>query len=169
MALIRDITQIQFDHGAVYSLSRALGGLPVRPHHRTLNAILLPEVVKFSEAAVPEEVRHIAEVFGAAEGAGLSAGLGAMGVCSEAFDGVIVNALKDHGHATDPRQASAEDYRQMLEAGPRTPATTVRRRRRADELQPWSTRILCRGALWLRLVAAFCVVYRPSPGRGSLG
>ncbi len=115
--------------GAVHSLSHALGGLPVRPHHGTLNALLLPEVVKFNETAVPDKVQHIADVFGTSGGGGLAdvlrdlnrriglpSGLGAMGIAADAFTGVIANALKDHCHATNPRPASAEDYRRMLEA-----------------------------------------------------
>ena len=56
--------------GAVHSLSHALGGLKlgaekIGPHHGTLNAVLLPEVVKFNEKTVPERVQSIASVFGA--------------------------------------------------------------------------------------------------------
>jgi len=115
--------------GAVHSLSHALGGLPVRPHHGTLNAVLLPEVVRFNEAAVPEKVRQVAAVFGAADGDGLAAalrelnrriglpaGLEAMGIEAATFEGVIANALKDHCHGTNPRPASADDYQRMLEA-----------------------------------------------------
>jgi alcohol dehydrogenase class IV len=115
--------------GAVHSLSHALGGLAVSPHHGTLNAVLLPEVVRFNEAAVPEKVRAVAQVFGAHDGAsaaaairalnrrlGLPAGLGAMGIGPETYDGVIDNAMKDHCHATNPRVATRADYRQMLEA-----------------------------------------------------
>jgi hypothetical protein len=115
--------------GAVHSLSHALGGLPVRPHHGTLNAVLLPEVVRFNEVAVPEKVRQVAAVFGATDGDGLAAalrelnrriglpaGLGGMGIEAAMFEGVIANALKDHCHATNPRLATADDYRRMLEA-----------------------------------------------------
>lgn len=115
--------------GAVHSLSHALGGLAVSPHHGTLNAVLLPEVVKFNEAAVPQRVQRVAEVFGVAGGdalaeairalnarIGLPAGLLAMGIDRSQFDGVVANALKDHCHATNPRAATADDYHRMLEA-----------------------------------------------------
>ncbi len=115
--------------GAVHSLSHALGGLPQRPHHGTLNALLLPEVVKFNETAVPHKVRDIAALFGASDGAGLAdalrdldrriglpSGLAALGLGDGVFDEVIANALRDHCHATNPRVASAEDYRRILEA-----------------------------------------------------
>jgi alcohol dehydrogenase class IV len=115
--------------GAVHSLSHALGGLAVSPHHGTLNAVLLPEVLRFNEAAVPERVRAVAQVFGADDGAaaaaairalnrrlGLPAGLGAMGIGPETDEGVLDNASKDHCHATNPRVATREDYGRILEA-----------------------------------------------------
>lgn len=115
--------------GAVHSLSHALGALPVSPHHGTLNAVLLPEVVKFNEVEVPERVRRVAEVFGVDSGEalaeairalnariGLPDGLRAMGIGRETFDGVVANALEDHCHGTNPRVATADDYHRMLEA-----------------------------------------------------
>ena len=115
--------------GAVHSLSHALGALPVGPHHGTLNAVLLPEVVKFNEAAVPDKVQAIADVFGVRGGAalaasirdlnrrlGLPSGLGEMGIGPDVYDDIATNALKDHCHATNPRVASHADYVAMLAA-----------------------------------------------------
>ncbi len=115
--------------GAVHSLSHALGELPVNPHHGTLNAVLLPEVIKFNEAAVPDKVRAAAAVFGAADGTawasalralnariGLPSGLAEMGIGVECYDRVIDHALQDHCHATNPRPATRADYRAILEA-----------------------------------------------------
>jgi alcohol dehydrogenase class IV len=115
--------------GAVHSLSHALGGLAVGPHHGTLNAVLLPEVVRFNEAAVSDRVRRVADVFGARDGdslaeairalnarLGLPSGLAEMGVEAGQYEGVVANALKDHCHATNPRVATADDYHRMLEA-----------------------------------------------------
>jgi alcohol dehydrogenase class IV len=120
--------------GAVHSLSHALGGLKlgaekIGPHHGTLNAVLLPEVIRFNERAVPERVQSIASVFGVSGGEalaaairslnrrlGLPSGLNEMGITDELYDDVATNALKDHCHATNPRVATHADYVAMLVA-----------------------------------------------------
>jgi alcohol dehydrogenase class IV len=120
--------------GAVHSLSHALGGLKLGaeklgPHHGTLNAILLPVVVKFNERAVPERVQSIASAFGVTGGDELAhairslnrrldlpSGLGEMGVTPDLYEDVAGNALKDHCHATNPRVATHADYVAMLAA-----------------------------------------------------
>ncbi|MEY2896391.1 MAG: hypothetical protein RL669_660 [Pseudomonadota bacterium] len=120
--------------GAVHSLSHALGELRLGaqgrgPHHGTLNAMLLPEVVRFNEAAVPGRVRDVAEVFGEREGAGLAealrrlnariglpTGLAAMGIEPRHHAVAADHALLDHCHGTNPRVATRDEYLTLLEA-----------------------------------------------------
>ena len=45
---------------------------------------------------------------------GLPTGLAAMGVESSMFNKVIAGAMLDHCHKTNPRIATADEYRDML-------------------------------------------------------
>ena len=121
--------------GAVHSLSHPLGGLKVDGktglHHGTLNALVMPAVLRFNASApsvIKEKkiarLRHAMRLADSADVAeavaemctrlGLPSGLGQMGVTREMFDTVIKGALVDHCHKTNPREASAEEYRQLL-------------------------------------------------------
>ena len=119
--------------GCVHSLSHSLGGVDPRLHHGTLNAMFLPAVVKFNASAesVQKENRlqRIAYAMGLTSGGdipeaikdmnarlGLPTGLKAMGVEPGQFDQIITGALADHCHKTNPRIASTQDYRELLQA-----------------------------------------------------
>ncbi|VTU16549.1 iron-containing alcohol dehydrogenase [Variovorax sp. RA8] len=119
--------------GCVHSLSHSLGGLSPRLHHGTLNAILLPAVIRFNAAAPSmqkdERLARMAQAMGLAHAdevapavtemnrrLGLPAGLAAIEVSPEIFPRVIDGALKDHCHKTNPREASPADYEAMLTA-----------------------------------------------------
>ena len=119
--------------GCVHSLSHSLGGVDPRLHHGTLNAMFLPAVIEFNAQAdsikKDRRLERMAHAMGLASASdipaaikdmnarlGLPDGLAAMGVQREWFDQIIEGALVDHCHKTNPRIASAEEYRQMLEA-----------------------------------------------------
>jgi len=119
--------------GCVHSLSHSLGGVDPRLHHGTLNAMFLSTVVAFNAEApsVREDQRllRMAQAMGLPSASdigpaivdmnarlGLPSGLRAMGVSEEQFDAVIRGALADHCHKTNPRIATAEEYREMLVA-----------------------------------------------------
>ncbi|VVE77614.1 iron-containing alcohol dehydrogenase [Pandoraea sputorum] len=119
--------------GCVHSLSHSLGGINPRLHHGTLNAILLPAVIAFNRTAPSMQddakLDRLAQAMGLPSGddvgpaiaamtakLGLPGGLAELGVTREQFPRIIEGALKDHSHKTNPRDASTEDYREMLEA-----------------------------------------------------
>jgi alcohol dehydrogenase class IV len=119
--------------GCVHSLSHSLGGVNPKLHHGTLNAMFLPAVIKFNasaESMVKERrLQRMARAVGLDSGddlpaaivdmnarLGLPKGLAAMGVQRDWYGRIVAGALADHCHKTNPRLASADDYRAMLDA-----------------------------------------------------
>ena len=123
--------------GCVHSLSHSLGGVNPTLHHGTLNAIFLPPVVRFNAGAESiqreRRLQRMAHAMGLAgcdaQGnevadaittmnarLGLASGLSALGVTPDIFERVIDGAMADHCHQTNPRLATRDDYRAMLEA-----------------------------------------------------
>ncbi len=123
--------------GCVHSLSHSLGGANPKLHHGTLNAVFLPEVVRFNATAesmkkdrrlarmahamgLPERDdggRTIADAIRAMNAClGLPSGLAALSVTPAIFERVVDGAMADHCHKTNPRLATRDDYVRMLEA-----------------------------------------------------
>ncbi len=123
--------------GCVHSLSHSLGGVNPKLHHGTLNAMFLPAVVRFNASAdsivADKRLARLAHAMGLgrsdAAGSeiaealremnkrlGLPSGLAAMGVERSLFERIIDGAMADHCHKTNPRIATRDEYREMLEA-----------------------------------------------------
>lgn len=129
MAALQGGLTFQKGLGAVHSLSHPLGGLKgTRLHHGTLNAVLLPAVLRFNSAADAGKVSMVAEamelssdadlataIAAFVESLGLPGTLSAMGVPYDALDQVAAAALLDHSTATNPRNTTTTDFRRMLE------------------------------------------------------
>lgn len=115
--------------GAVHALSHALGGLASPTlHHGTLNAILMPVVLRFNAPVIGDKLARLKAALGLPPGAdladkldglnrrlGIPAGLKSLGVSAAVLPEIVGKALLDHSHATNPRPATAEDYTSLLD------------------------------------------------------
>jgi alcohol dehydrogenase class IV len=129
MASMMGAMAFQKGLGAVHAMSHALGGLKqAHLHHGTLNAVLLPAVLRFNAPAVGDRYERLGRAFGLpahvsldrfiadfSAGLGLPPTLSAMGVRREWFDGVADNAVEDHTTPTNARKIGKADYLALLD------------------------------------------------------
>jgi alcohol dehydrogenase class IV len=116
--------------GAVHALSHALGGLKeAKLHHGTLNAILMPTVLRWNVEveAVAQKVSQLESLAGLKgttladaldelnSRLGIPPRLSDLGVPPHVIDWVCERAIADHSHPTNPRPLSKEDYAAILE------------------------------------------------------
>ncbi len=114
--------------GAVHSMSHAAGRLKsLRLHHGTLNAVILPAVLRFNERACARPYVRIRQAMGLPEGAdlareiermnaaiGLPKGLAAMGLSADLIDDMLPHAVADLSTRTNARPIGAEDYAMLF-------------------------------------------------------
>jgi alcohol dehydrogenase class IV len=114
--------------GAVHAMSHSAGRLAgLSLHHGTLNAILLPHVLRFNQDAARAKYGRIRRAMGLAADADLAAaieglnrriglpeGLGALGVTPAHIPELVEHAVGDIAGATNPRPLAREDYRLLF-------------------------------------------------------
>ncbi len=113
--------------GAVHALSHSLGRLrEFNLHHGTLNAILMPHVLRMHGDAAPEKMQRLANAMGVPDGSvvadaidrlnqdlGIAPGLQSLGLPEAVSDETIGLCLADLAHLTNPRPWIAADYRAL--------------------------------------------------------
>jgi alcohol dehydrogenase class IV len=130
MAAVQGGLTFQKGLGAVHSMSHALGGLaePVL-HHGTLNAVILPAVLRYNAGHVGDKYAALTAAMGlgavadlAAEIEALNARLGLpanlreMGVVDEVVPTMIEYSQADHSTATNPRPLEVADFEALFAA-----------------------------------------------------
>jgi 4-hydroxybutyrate dehydrogenase len=114
--------------GAVHAMSHPLGGLESpRLHHGTLNAVIMPAVLRYNEAFAEEKYRRLKAALSLPPRAdlaefimqlnstlGLPRNLSEMGVPVDCLPKMVDGAVKDHSSATNPRPMEAVDYERLF-------------------------------------------------------
>ena len=128
MASLQGGLTFQKGLGAVHSMSHPLGGLKaVSLHHGTLNAVILPAVLRFNRSHAEEKFAALEAALRVPAGVGLAdyiAGLNArlglpgslreMGVTDAMVAQVLDGAVKDHSTATNPRPVTRADFERLF-------------------------------------------------------
>jgi 4-hydroxybutyrate dehydrogenase len=130
MASLQGGLTFQKGLGAVHAMSHPLGGLkePVL-HHGTLNAVILPAVLRFNGTHVGDKYSRLLSAMDLPPATDLAAAieslnarlrlpatLRAMGVPDDVLPRMVEGAVADHSTASNPRPANAADYERLFAA-----------------------------------------------------
>jgi 4-hydroxybutyrate dehydrogenase len=114
--------------GAVHSMSHALGAnQELRLHHGTLNAVILPSVLRFNKDHVGNKYSRIARAMGKNESIdlaneieklneeiGIPSNLAEMGVSEDMIPKLVAHAITDPSNLTTPRLPSQEEWEKLF-------------------------------------------------------
>ena len=114
--------------GCVHSMSHAVGANPdLRAHHGTLNAVLLPTVLRLNAPHVGNKYDHLRRAMGLEAGADIAqwitefnrqlelpANLGEMGVTADMVPGLATHCLSEACHFANPVQPTQEEYEALF-------------------------------------------------------
>ena len=114
--------------GAVHSMSHAIGAnQELRLHHGTLNAVILPSVLRFNKDHVGDKYTRIALAMGKNESLnladeieklneniGMPCSLSEMGITEDMIPELIAHATTDPSNLTTPRLPSQEEWEKLF-------------------------------------------------------
>ena len=114
--------------GAVHSMSHAIGAnQELGLHHGTLNAVILPSVLRFNQDHVGNKYSRIARAMGKNESInlateieklnekiGMPSNLEEMGVTEDMIPDLITHAMTDPSNITTPRVPSLEEWEKLF-------------------------------------------------------
>lgn len=129
MASLQGGLTFQKGLGAVHSMSHPLGALKALSlHHGTLNAVILPAVLRFNRDHAKAKYASLEAALGISRDMdladfiislnrriGLPASLKEMGVSQQMVDKVIDDAVADHSTATNPRPVGRGEFIELFE------------------------------------------------------
>lgn len=115
--------------GAVHAMSHVAGALPgLKLHHGTLNAVILPAVLRFNKSAAAEKYPRLAMAMGLPAEAdlaaaiekmnadiGLPSGLREMGVSEDQLESLAARAVTDLAGRSNPRPADQAAYLSLFQ------------------------------------------------------
>ena len=114
--------------GAVHSMSHALGAnQELKLHHGTLNAVILPAVLRFNQNHVGNKYSRIARAMGKKESVnlaneieklneniGMPSNLTDMGVTEDMIPKLVAHAITDPSNLTTPRVPTQEEWEKLF-------------------------------------------------------